>query len=282
MIASTPIKAETNPDILKYMGGAGQSKSGRSDANREKKDWDTQAKGADKVQYRTMEMKRDLDTIMAYVNKNPNGAFEKALQLAIKPGPGAESGVAIASLASKFGIGLPPEVLAAAQTWQKNATLAGFAGIVGEGLSAREAQPIIRASMSAVANLGLPEASNRALIASTYQIAQRAKDQAAFLSDYMLKNGGQSANWKAEFEKSHPMGSYVARAVISSLPPEQRAKLNADVQGLRQMRDQYIASEKSGNKADMIRIRPMYNYAKDKFNERFGGTADYFTFGQVM
>ncbi len=282
MIASTPIKAEPNPDIAKYVGGVGQAKSGRQDALREKKGWDDQSKGADKVQYRTMEMKRDLDTIMAYVNKKPNGAFEKALQLAIKPGPGAESGVSIAALASKFGVGVPPEVLAAAQTWQKNATLAGFAGIVGEGLSAREAQPIIKASMSAVANLGLPEASNRALIASTYQIAQRAKDQAAFLSDYILKNGGQSANWKAEFEKSHPMGNYVARAVISSLPPEQRAKLNANVQELRQVRDQYMAAEKSGNKTDMIRIRPMYNYAKNKFNERFGGIADYFAFGQVM
>ena len=282
MIEPTKIEATKNPDIGAYVGSKGQAQLARGAANVEKKDWDKAALGADKIQFRGMEMKRDLDTIMAFVNRNPTGTLERALQFAIKPGPGAEGGVALSNLLSKFGNGLPPEVLAAAQTWGKNATLAGFAGIVGEGLSAREAQPIIRASMGAVANIGLPEVSNRALIASTYQIAQRSKDKAAFLSDYMLKNGGISTGWQDEFEKAHPMGSYVARAVVSALPPEQRAQLNGNVQQLRQLRDQYMAAEQSGNKEAMIRITPMYNYAKNKFNEKFGGTADYFAFGKVM
>ena len=268
---------------MNYIGGAGQAKIARASAAVEAKDWNKAATGADKVQFRTAEMQRDLDTYCnGFVNKNPNGDAEKALQFAIKPGPGAESGVALANLMNKFGSSLPPQVLAAAQTWAKNSTLAGFAGIVGEGLSAREAQPIIKASMGAVANIGLPEASNRALLASAYEISQRSKDKAAFLSDYMLKNGGMSANWQAEFEKTHPMGSYIARAVVSALPPEAKANLGKDTTRLREQRDLYMNAEKSGNPQAISEARAKYNQAKGAFNMRYGGTADYFAFGRIM
>ena len=103
------------------------------------------------------------------------------------------------------------------------------------------------------------------------------------MADYLAKNKGITyGEWQAEFEKKHPMGGYIAGAITSALPPQERAKLNSNVQELRQVRDQYMAAEKSGNKADAIRIRPMYDYAKNKFNERFGGTANYFMFGRIM
>jgi hypothetical protein len=282
MIARGDTTAERNPEIYQYIGNKDQATRGRMAANIEKKDWDKAALGADKVQARAMDMKRSLDTISDYVNKNPSGAAEKALQFAIKPGPGADSGLAWANFMSKFGGGLPPQVLAAATSLVKDSTLAGFSGIVQEGLSAREAQPIIQASMNAVANLNLPEASNRALIGSAFEISQRSKDKAAFLQDYMLKNGGQSVGWQAAFEKKHPIGEYVTRAVVSALPAEAKAALPKNVEQLRALRDQYIAAERSGNPTAINAAKARWAQGRGAFNERYGGVADYFAFGRIM
>lgn len=279
--ASPSQAAERNNDALQGYGTKGAAQLARAASNAERKDVVKAATGADRSQFRLQEMKRDLDTIMAYVNKKPDGLAEQALQAAIKPGPGAETAANLSNWLSKFGTGLPPEVLAAAQTWGKNATLAGFAGIVGEGLSAREAMPIIRASMGAVASISLPEASNRALIASGQELAQRAKDKQNFLDSYLIKNGGISTGWAEQFEKRFPIGSYIARAVVSSLPPVQREKLNDDTRLLRERRDQYMAAEKSGDSAAIGAARDKYMNVKRGFDGRYGGTADYFAFGRM-
>lgn len=276
------VEAQRNPEILAGYGSKDAARYARMQAGPEVKAWNEGAKGADKVQFRAAEMKSSLDTIMAYVNKKPNGLAEQALQAAIKPGPGAETATQMASWLSKFGTGLPPEVLAAAQTWGKNATLAGFAGIVGEGLSAREAMPIIRASMGAVAQIGLPEASSRALLASMNEVAQRTKDQQKFLSQYIARNGGIANGWREEFEKHHPMGEYVARAVVSALPPAEREKLGPATQSLRQYRDGYMAAEKSGDQTAIGPAREKYIKAKAAFDRMYGGTSDYFAFGKIM
>jgi hypothetical protein len=178
-------------------------------------------------------------------------------------------------------VGLPPEIQAAANTWAKNATLAGFRGVVGEGLSAREAQPIIQASMGAVANIKLPEASNRALIASGQQLMQRAKDKMQFFDDYVTKNGGISLGWQEQFEQKHPIGGYITKAVMSALPPEDRAKLKPDVERLRQRRDEFMEAEKKGDTEAISKARDNYQRAKNGFDRRYGGTSDYFTFGRL-
>jgi len=218
---------------------------------------------------------------MAYVNKTPSGPAERALQFAMRPGPGAGNAVQMANWLSRFGTGVPPDVLAAAQTWAKNSTLAGFRGVVGEGLSAKEAQPIIQASMGAVASMNLPESSSRALIASGEQLAQRAKDKQTFMNSYMGKNHQFGAGWEDQFEQKHPIGSYIARAVVSALPPEERAKLGVDTKQLRLRRDEYMKAEKAGNDAETSKARDNYTRARNGFNRKYGGTADYFAFGAM-
>lgn len=282
MLASgSATDAERNPAALQGITTKQAAAAARAAGNQEHKDIDKAAANADVSQYRLNEMKRDLNTIMAYVNKNPSGNVERALQFAMRPGPGAGNAVQMANWLSKFGTGVPPEVLAAAQTWAKNSTLAGFRGIVGEGLSAREAQPIIQASMGAVASMNLPEASSRALIASGEQLAQRAKDKQAFLNDYLAKNNYIPAGWEAQFEQKHPIGRYIANAVVSALPPSERAKLKDDTRLLRQRRDDFMKAEKSGDDADAVKARNKYITVKDNFNRRYGGTADYFAFGRM-
>jgi hypothetical protein len=281
MIERKTISARRNPAI--QFGSEGQMKQERSIGQAEIRDWDKKLPAAETIQTRAGEMKSDLDTIMAWVNKKPDGAAERALQFAIKPGPHAENGVAFANYLQKFGSNsVPPEVLAAATRWSKTSTLAGFNGIVAEGLSAREAMPIIRASMGAVANINLPEASNRALIASTYEIAQRVRDKKAFLAEYTRNNGGSASGWETEFENAHPMGGYVARATIGALPPEERANLPRFTNVLRQTRDEYMTAEKSGNPQVASAALTKWNQVRNAFNQRFGGTADYFAFGRMM
>ena len=273
--------AERNPRALEGITTKQAAAAARAAGNQEHKDIDKAAANADVSQTRLNEMKRDLNTIMGYVNKTPNGPAERALQFAIRPGPGAGNAVQMANWLSKFGTGVPPEVLAAAQTWAKNSTLAGFRGIVGEGLSAREAQPIIQASMGAVASMNLPESSSRALIASGEQLAQRAKDKQTFLNDYLSKNNYIPSGWETKFEEKHPIGSYIARAVVSSLPSEQRENLKIGVKQLRTRRDEYMKAEKGGDAAEISKARDNYTRARNGFNRHFGGTADYFAFGKM-
>jgi len=119
------------------------------------------------------------------------------------------------------------------------------------------------------------------LIASGEQLAQRAKDRQTFLNDYLGKNNYIPSGWEAKFEEKHPIGSYIARAVVSALPPSERTKLKDDTRLLRDRRNDFMKAEKSGDDAETSKARNKYITVKDNFNRRYGGTADFFAFGRM-
>lgn len=276
--------AERNKDIAALYFDPKSRPAGRAQANAETKLVAKEAETAASLDTRAKAMRRNLDVISGFVNDPRTNGKLAAL---LTPGTTGDERQKLINTYSTLANAnknlpqIPQDVVAAVNALGKDSVLGGFRNITNEGLSAREAQPIIRAAMGAMPSFTLPEQSSRALLASMEAAAQRQRDRQAYLTDYKAKNGGYSDGWQSSFDKSHPPESYVARAVFSILPEERKRELPQAVKEIRGFRDNLIKAESSGDQGAADSARLVYQKAKTAFDRRYGGLGNYLTFGAM-
>jgi hypothetical protein len=239
-----------------------------------------EVESANALDTRAKNMRHNLDIVTSFVNENK--ASSPALAKLLEPGITGEQRQKIINAAAYAMPGkVPPEVVAAVNSLGKDSVLGGFRNITAEGLSAREAQPIIKAAMGAMPSFSLPEQSSRVLLASMEQGAQRQRDRQAFLTDYRNKNGGFATGWETDFNKKYPPERYVAQAIYSILPEEKKRELPQAVQQLRGARDALMAAEKGGDKTQIEAARERYLKGKSFVDKNYGGLGNYMAFGTM-
>lgn len=271
--------AVRNPDIGRMYFDPKSRAQGHSEAVVTSRNVDKDAANATALEARAKQIKHNLDVITSWVaeNKDKHPIVAKLLE----PGATGEERQKILNTMSYFGgkNAIPQDVLAAVNALGKDSILGGFRNITAEGLSAREAQPIIKAAMGAMPSFSLPEQSSRVLVASMEQAAQRQRDRQAFLADFRRKNGNFSTGWEAEFNKQFPPERYVAQAIYSVLPEDRKRSLPDAVKQLRAARDAVITAEKSGDQNAANAARQQYARGAQFVNRTYGGLASYLAFG---
>jgi hypothetical protein len=274
--------AKRDPDVGRMFFDPKSRQKGYAETQIAAKQVDKESEAASVLDTRAKSMRRNLDVISNFVKEHPNKIIEGLLS----PGATGEERQAIinkyAYAAPLLGLPqLPGEVVAAINQLGKDSVLGGFRNVTAEGLSAREAQPIIKAAMGAMPSFNMPEQSSRMLISSMESAAQRQKDRQEFFSAYRKANGNLAAGWEAAFNKEHPPESYVAKAVYNVLPEERKRELPQAVNELRGARDQLMAAEKSGNAQAAEAARARFQKGKAAFDGRYGGLANYLAFGTM-
>jgi hypothetical protein len=233
----------------------------------------------DTIQFKANEMSHSLDTIESYIKANPTSQAAKIL---MTPGPMGDDRLKLLNAwAALPGSRAPQEVVSAINLLSKDSITSGFAQIGQSGLSSREAQPIIQASMSAMASFNLPIDSSRAIIASMKASSDMVRDQKAFFDDYKNKNGGIATGWWEAFNEQNPPQKYVAKALFSQLDPQQKQDVGTHVTEVRQARDAFLAAEKSGDAAAMNAARQRYDIGMRNFNAHYKGLGNYFLYGTM-
>lgn len=282
-----PVKAERNPSLGAVYADPKRRQSGATTAELESRKLSKETQTANTLDQRATQIGRNLDVVTNWTRSLDPKVNQNASLLKTIFDPGADGEQRMAAItryntyAANTGLPqVPKDVMAAMVAMQKDAVLGGFRNITAEGLSAREAQPIIRAAMGVMPGMNTPESASRLLIAGMQQTAQAQRDKQAFFSDYRAKNGGFSEGWEEAFNKSHPPDLYVARTVMSVLPPEAKAALPANVQALRQARDALIMAERSGDQKAVAAARSRYEMGKANFDNKFGNLGNYFMFGR--
>ena len=270
-------QARTDPELLAQYPTVPLRGRQISAANQESIAFDKQVQAADMNKSRAIEMRGSLDTISNFIKDHPN---DKTLAALVTPGVTGEVRQRILNAwASVPGNKAPQEVVAAINKLGKDSILGGMTNITATGLSAREAQPIIRAGMSAIASFNIPEQSSRVLLASMEATSDRVKDAKTFMDAYRKKNGGMSVGWREAFDAQNPPEKYIARAVYSILPQEAKQTLNGHVNELRTARDQLMQAEQSGDRERSNALRQQYLVAKRGFDKLYGNLGNYFAFG---
>jgi hypothetical protein len=283
MLDETNIGAQRNLGMLQGYGNPNSdaAKRARAETAGQKKEIAKAALAADGLQTSLQTMKRNLDTVMAYVDGAGNGS--QFLREAVRPGIGADKVVELAKAYERVnhGQGVPENVLSALIQWNKESTLAGYKNLINSGMSGREAVATINASQNAVARSNQPEAAARGLIENGIAGASRAKTKLNFFDDYTAKNNGISSGWEDQWDKAHPASRSVAAGAINAMRPEEREKLGKHVTQLRGLRDEFMAAEKSGDPQAAAAVRQKWEHAKKNFDLKYGGTSNYFTFGTL-
>lgn len=273
--------ARTNPDVLRQYPNAQLRGRGMAEAATEARGMEKQVQAADQNKTRAIEMRHSLDTITNFIREHPD---DKVVSTLATPGITGEQRQKILNAMAvlpkyrndpKF-----QELVASVNKLGKDSILGGFTNITATGLSAREAQPIIRAGMSAIASFNIPEQSSRILLASMEAASDRVKDMKGFMDAYRTKNGGLALGWREAFDAANPPEKYIARAVYENLPQEKRQALNTHVSELRSYRDALIGAEKTGDVAAANQARTNYLTAKRAFDSQYGNLGNYFAFGK--
>lgn len=298
IVSADPVSMVTPPDVRSAVTrdpSIGQlyfdpksRAAGYKEANDSTKIVAKEAENAMALDTRAKSMRHNLDIITDFAKNNENNPVIRKL---LEPGITGEERQKILNTLAYTSPGLvPPNVVAAVNAMGKDSILGGFRNVTSEGLSAREAQPIIKAAMGAMPSFSMPEQSSRVLLASMEQAAQRQKDRQAFLADYRQKNGGFVTGWEAKFNQQFPPERYVAQAIYQSLPSEQKTAKGdvirkSDFTGaaaqLRQARDAVIAAEQSGNADAANAARQRFMQGKTNFDRYFGGLGNYVVFGTM-
>lgn len=272
-------EAESHPEIASMYMDPKSVPAGRSLANTEVKAVTKDAQAAAVLDTRAKNMRHNLDVISNFAN---DPSTDKRMAALLTPGVTGEERQKLLNWYSTFGgKKVPPEVVAAVNSLGKDSILGGFRNITNEGLSAREAQPIIKAAMGAMPSFSLPEQSSRVLLASMESANQRQLDRQKFIADYRTKNGGFADGWEADFNQKHPPESYVARAIYSVLPEDKKRELPMATKELRTARDTLIQAEQTGDTVAADKARMMYQKGKTAFDRRYGGLGNYIAFGTM-
>jgi hypothetical protein len=279
MIISGPPKAQSDPAMLaqyqlpQYHTAAMRQSTQEGNALNKKVD------ATDTIQFKSNEMSHSLDTIESYIKSNPNSQAAKIL---MTPGPLGDDRLKLLNAwASVPGNKAPQEVVSAINVLAKDSVTSGFAQIGQSGLSSREAQPIIQASMNAMASFNLPIDTSRAIIASMKASSDMVRDQKAFFDDYKNKNGGIATGWWDAFNEQNPPQKYVAKALYSQLNPQQQQDIGTHVNEIRQARDAFISAEQSQDAAAMNAARQRYDIGLRNFNAHYKGLGNYFLYGTM-